>query len=47
MEMTDIRPVTDLQPERFDRPDIPKQLNAANRTLAELNDVAVSVSRAS
>jgi len=41
--MTDIPPLTDLRPERFDRPDILKRLNAASRRLAELKGVAASM----
>ncbi len=41
--MTDIQPLTALQPERFDRPDILKKLNAASRSLAELKGVAASM----
>jgi len=41
--MTPIPPLTALRPERFDRPDILKQLNAASRKLAELKGVAASM----
>lgn len=41
--MTQILPLTALQPGRFDRPDILKQLNAASRKLAELKGVAASM----
>lgn len=41
--MTDILPLTALDPARFDRPDILKQLNAASRQLAELKGVAASM----
>lgn len=41
--MTEIPPLTDLRPERFDRPDILKRLNAASRRLAELKGVAASM----
>ena len=41
--MTDIPPLTELRPERFDRPDILKRLNAASRRLAELKGVAASM----
>ncbi len=41
--MTDIASLTALRPERFDRPDILKQLNAASRSLAELKGVAGSM----
>jgi Fic family protein len=41
--MTDIPSLTALCPERFDRPDILKQLNAASRSLAELKGVAGSM----
>lgn len=41
--MTDIPSLTALRPERFDRPDILKQLNAASRSLAELKGVAGSM----
>jgi len=41
--MTDIPSLTALSPERFDRPDILKQLNAASRSLAELKGVAGSM----
>lgn len=43
MEMTEILPLTSLRPERFDRPDILKQLNAASRKLAELKGVAAAM----
>ena len=36
-------PLTGLRPERFDRPDILKRLNAASRRLAELKGVAASM----
>ena len=41
--MTDIPPLTELRPQRFDRPDILKRLNAASRRLAELKGVAASM----
>lgn len=41
--MTTIQPLTDLRLDRFDRPDILKQLNAASRKLAELKGVAASM----
>ncbi|WP_300450483.1 Fic family protein [Accumulibacter sp.] len=41
--MTSIQPLTKLRSERFDRPDILKQLNAASRRLAELKGVAASM----
>lgn len=41
--MTSIQPLTALRPERFDRPDILKRLNAASRKLAELKGVAASM----
>jgi Fic family protein len=41
--MTGIPPLTSLRPERFDRPDILKQLNAASRKLAELKGVAAAM----
>ena len=41
--MTEIPPLTDLQLERFDRPDILKRLTAASRQLAELKGVAASM----
>lgn len=41
--MTEIPPLTALRPDRFDRPDILKQLNAASRKLAELKGVAASI----
>lgn len=41
--MTEIRPLTDLPPARFDRPDILKRLAAASRQLAELKGVAASM----
>ncbi len=41
--MTDIPSLTALRLERFDRPDILKQLNAASRSLAELKGVAGSM----
>jgi Fic family protein len=41
--MAEIPPLTALRPERFDRPDILKQLNAASRRLAELKGVAASM----
>ena len=41
--MTEIRPLTELDPGRFDRPDILKRLNAASRRLAELKGVAASM----
>ncbi|MCK9282750.1 MAG: Fic family protein [Rhodocyclaceae bacterium] len=41
--MTDIASLTTLRPDRFDRPDILKQLNAASRKLAELKGVAASM----
>jgi len=41
--MTEIRPLTDLPPARFDRPDILKRLASASRQLAELKGVAASM----
>jgi Fic family protein len=41
--MTTIPPLTELRPERFDRPDILKRLNGASRQLAELKGVAASM----
>jgi Fic family protein len=41
--MAEIRPLTDLHPARFDRPDILKGLTAASRQLAELKGVAASM----
>ena len=41
--MTRLRPLTDLDPARFDRPDLLKQLNVASRRLAELKGVAASM----
>jgi len=41
--MTEIRPLTDLRSERFDRPDILKRLTAASRKLAELKGVAATM----
>lgn len=41
--MTDIRPLTDLLPGRFERPDILKSLTAASRQLAELKGVTASM----
>ncbi len=41
--MTDIPPLTALDPDRFDRPDILKKLAAASRQLAELKGVAASM----
>ena len=41
--MTEILPLTHLQPSRFERADILKQLNAASRQLAELKGVAASM----
>ncbi len=41
--MTEISPLTDLRPERFDRPDILKRLTAASRKLAEFKGVAASM----
>lgn len=41
--MTEILSLTTLNPARFDRPDILKQLNAASRQLAELKGVAASM----
>ncbi len=41
--MTEIPPLTALRPDRFDRPDILKRLNAASRQLAELKGVAASM----
>lgn len=41
--MTEILPLTALQPSRFDRPDILKRLNAASRNLAELKGIAASM----
>lgn len=41
--MTNVRSLTDLQPARFERPDILKRLNAASRQLAELKGVAASM----
>jgi Fic family protein len=41
--MTAIRPLTDLPPARFDRPDILKRLASASRQLAELKGVAASM----
>ncbi len=38
-----IRPLTDLRPSRFERPDILKRLTAASRQLAELKGVAASM----
>ena len=42
-EVPEIRPLTDLDPVRFERPDILKRLNAASRALAELKGVAASM----
>jgi Fic family protein len=41
--MTAIHALTDLNTERFERPDILKRLNAASRQLAELKGVAASM----
>lgn len=41
--MTEIPSLSALQPARFDRPDILKQLNAASRQLAELKGVAATM----
>ena len=41
--MPEIRPLTDLDPARFDRPDILKSLNAASRQLAELKGVTATM----
>lgn len=41
--MAPIHPLTQLAPDRFDRADILKQLNAASRKLAELKGVTASV----
>lgn len=41
--MTEIRPLTDLRPDRFDRPDILKRLTSASRKLAEFKGVAASM----
>ncbi len=41
--MAQIRPLTQLDPARFDRPDILKRLAAASRQLAELKGVAASI----
>jgi Fic family protein len=41
--MTEIRPLTDLQSARFERPDILNSLTAASRQLAELKGVAASM----
>ena len=41
--MAAIHPLTQLAPDRFDRPDILKQLTAASRKLAELKGVTASV----
>lgn len=41
--MTNIPPLTTLNPARFDRPDILKKLTAASRKLAELKGVAASM----
>jgi len=42
-EMAEILSLTTLRPDRFDRPDILKQLNSASRKLAELKGVAASM----
>lgn len=42
-KMTEILPLTHLQPARFDRPDILKKLTVASRRLAELKGVAASM----
>jgi Fic family protein len=41
--MPEIRPLTDLDPARFDRSDILKSLNAASRQLAELKGVTATI----
>ena len=41
--MTEIRTLTELRPERFERPDILRKLTAASRQLAELKGVAASM----
>jgi hypothetical protein len=41
--MTEIRPLTDLQSARFERPDILNSLTAASRQLAEFKGVAASM----
>lgn len=41
--MTEIRPLTDLQSARFERPDILHSLTAASRQLAEFKGVAASM----
>jgi Fic family protein len=41
--MTEIAPLWDLSPARFERPDIMKKLTAASRRLAELKGVAASI----
>lgn len=41
--MAEIPPLTNLDPARFDRPDILKRLNTASRQLAELKGVAASM----
>jgi len=41
--MIEIRPLTDLRADRFDRPDVLKRLSAASRRLAELKGVAASI----
>lgn len=41
--MTEIQPLTALNPSRFDRPDILKGVTAASRQLAELKGVAASM----
>lgn len=41
--MAEIPPLTDLDPARFDRPDILKKLTVASRQLAELKGVAASM----
>lgn len=43
IEMSEIRPLTTLDPARFDRPDILKKLIVAGRKLAELKGVAASM----
>lgn len=41
--MTTLRPLTGLDPARFDTPDLLKQLNSASRRLAELKGVAATM----
>ncbi|MEO5691803.1 MAG: Fic family protein [Usitatibacter sp.] len=41
--MAEIRPLTQLRADRFDRPDILKRLSAASRKLAEFKGVAASI----